>query len=175
MSDDLLAYGLFKAANLTTREEQLVKAIITKLNYEIVQSKLTKVFSDESELTPPDVKSEVQIKSEPTFHTLSRFNETPYTQTYPDQYNKEEDQDVEENYETFYTRGRDQNRYFRSRYPPTNQTGFNRYSASQSNSSNTNWRSPNIENRQTTPRQPKNPLDRSGLPTRCAICDSFNH
>ena len=79
MSDDLLAYGLFKAANLTTREEQLVKAIITKLNYEIVQSKLTKVFSDESELTPPDVKSEVQIKSEPTFHTLSRFNETPYT------------------------------------------------------------------------------------------------
>ena len=140
MSDDLLAYHLLKAANLTTR--QLVKATITKLNYEIVKSKLTKVFSDESELMPPDVKSEVQIKSEPTFHTLS--DETPYTQTYPDHYNKEDQYD-EENYETFYTRDRDQSRRFRSRYPPTNQTGFNRYSASQSNSSNTNWKSPNTE------------------------------
>ena len=173
MSDDLLAYCLLKAANLTTQDEQLVKATITELNYEIVKSK--KVFSDESQLTPPDVKSEVQIKSEPTFHTLNRFDETPYTQTYPDHYNKEEDQCDEENYKTFYTRGRDQNRCFRSHYPPNNQTGFNRYSASQSSSSNTNWRSPNIENRQTAPRQPTNPLDCNKLPTRCATCDSFNH
>ena len=175
MLDDLLAYRLLKAANLTTRDEQLVKATITELNYEIVKSKLTKVFSDESELTPPDVKSEVQIKSDTTFHTLNKFDETPYTQTYPDHRNKEEGQYHEENYETIYTRGRDQNRPFRSCYPPTNQTGFNRHSANQSNSSNTNWRSPNIENRWTTPRQPKNPIDRNGLPTNCAICDSFNH
>ena len=138
MLDDLLAFHLLKAANLTTQDEQLMKATITELNYEIVKSKLTKVFSDESELTPPDVISEVQIKSEPTFHILNRFDETPHTQTYPDHSNKEEDQYVEENYETFYTMGRDQNRRFRSRYPPTNQTGFNRYSASQSSSSNTN-------------------------------------
>ena len=46
---------------------------------------------------------------------------------------------------------------------------------SQSNSWNTNWRSSNIENRRTTPREPKNPLDRNGLATRCKICDSFNH
>ena len=115
-----------------------MKATITELNYEIAKSKLTKVFSDESELTPPDVISEVQIKSEPTFHILNRFDETPYSQTYPDHSNKEEDQYDEENYETFYTMGRDQNRRFRTCYPPTNQTGFNRYSASLSNSSNTN-------------------------------------
>ena len=155
MSDDLLAYHLFKVAKLTMRDKQLVKATITELNYKIVKSKLTKVFSDESELIAPDVQSEVQKKSEPTFHTLNRFDETPYTQTYPDHYNKEEDQYNEENYETFYTRVRDQNRRFKSRYPSTNQTGFNRCSTSQSNSSNTNWRSANIENRQTTPRQPK--------------------
>ena len=71
MSDDLLAYCLLKAANLTMPGKQLVKATITELNYEIVTSKLTKVFSDGSELMPPDVKSEVQIKSEPTFHTLN--------------------------------------------------------------------------------------------------------
>ena len=53
MPDDLLAYRLLKAANLTMRDEQLVKATITELNYEIVKSKLTKVFSDESELTSP--------------------------------------------------------------------------------------------------------------------------
>ena len=102
-----------------------MKATIIELNYEIVESKLTKAFSDESELMPPDVKSEVEIKSEPTLHTLTRFDETPYTQTYPDHYNKEEDQYDEENYETFYTRGKHQNIHFRSCYPPTNQTRFN--------------------------------------------------
>ena len=70
-SDDLLGYCLLKAANITMRDKQLVKATITELNYEIATSKLTKVFSDGSELMPPDVKSEVQIKSEPTFHTLN--------------------------------------------------------------------------------------------------------
>ena len=65
MSDDLLAYHLIKAANLTMWDKQLVKATITELNCKIVKSKLTKVFSDESELIAPDVKSEVQIKSEP--------------------------------------------------------------------------------------------------------------
>ena len=91
---------------------------------------MTKAFSDESELIAPDVQSEVQIKSEPTFHTLNRLDETPYTQTYLDHYNKEVDLCGQENYKTFYIRGRDQNRRFRSCYPPTNQTGFNRYSAS---------------------------------------------
>ena len=56
MSDNLLAYHLLKAANLTMRDEQLVKATITKLNYEIVKSKLTKVFSGESELMSPRCK-----------------------------------------------------------------------------------------------------------------------
>ena len=45
MSDDLLAYHLLKAADLITWDEQLVKATITELNYEIVKSKLTIVFS----------------------------------------------------------------------------------------------------------------------------------
>ena len=79
MSDDLLAYHLFKVAKLTMRDKQLVKATITKLNYKIVKRKMSKAFSDESELIAPDVQSEVQIKSEPTFHTLNRFDKTPYT------------------------------------------------------------------------------------------------
>ena len=36
MSDEFLAYRLIKSANLTTRNEQLVKATINELNYNVV-------------------------------------------------------------------------------------------------------------------------------------------
>ena len=38
ISDDLLAYRLLKSANLPTRDEQLVKATIIKLKYDLVKS-----------------------------------------------------------------------------------------------------------------------------------------
>lgn len=78
---NLLALGLLKADNLTQKDEQLVKATIRELNYEIVKSKLTEVVSDES--IPPDVKSEIHINSEPTFHTSKSYNKIPDTLPVP--------------------------------------------------------------------------------------------
>ena len=66
-SDDLLAYRLLKSANLTTRDEQLVKATIGELKYDIVKTKLIKTFSDTSDV-PTSELSNLKIKPEPTFH-----------------------------------------------------------------------------------------------------------
>ena len=46
ISDDVLAYRLLKAANLPTRDEQLVKATITELKCDSVKTKLVKIFSE---------------------------------------------------------------------------------------------------------------------------------
>ena len=67
-SDDLLAYRLLKSANLTTRDEQLVKATIDELKYDTVKIKLTKIFSDTNEVPTADLNN-LNIKSEPTYHT----------------------------------------------------------------------------------------------------------
>ena len=66
MPDDLLAYCLIKSANLTTRDEQLVKATINELSYDIVESKLIKIFSEDNEITTSDFK-ELHIKQAPTY------------------------------------------------------------------------------------------------------------
>ena len=68
MSDDMLAFRLLKSANLTSRDEQLVKATIMELKCELVKSKLIKVFSDDLDIPSIETKSEIKIKSEPTFH-----------------------------------------------------------------------------------------------------------
>ena len=44
MSDDLLAYHLIKSANLTKSDQQLVKATINKLSYDISKSNVIKIF-----------------------------------------------------------------------------------------------------------------------------------
>ena len=64
-SDDLLAYRLLKSANLITRDEPLVKATIGELKYDIVKTKLTKIFSDTNEVPTSDFNN-LNIKSEPT-------------------------------------------------------------------------------------------------------------
>ena len=63
--DDFLAYHLIKSANLTTRDEQLVKATINALSYDIVKSKLIKIFLDDNEIPTADFK-DVHIKQKPT-------------------------------------------------------------------------------------------------------------
>ena len=68
MSSDLLAYRLLKSANLTTRDEQLIKATVTELSYEVVKSKLMKIFSDTSEVPTAELDN-LTVKQEPTFHT----------------------------------------------------------------------------------------------------------
>ena len=67
MPDDLLVYCLIKSANLTTRDEQLVKATINELSYDIVESNLIKIFSEDNEITTSDFK-EFHIKQAATYH-----------------------------------------------------------------------------------------------------------
>ena len=67
-SDNFLAYRLLKSENLATRDEQLVKATISKLKYDTVKIKLTKIFSDTNEVPTADLNN-LNIKSEPTYHT----------------------------------------------------------------------------------------------------------
>ena len=65
-SGDLLAYCLLKLANLTTWDE-LVKATIGELKYDIIKTKLKKTFSDTSN-SPTSELSNLNKKPEPTFH-----------------------------------------------------------------------------------------------------------
>ena len=47
-SDDILAYRLLKSANLSGYHEELVKATIPNLQYDIMKDQLKKTFSDAS-------------------------------------------------------------------------------------------------------------------------------
>ena len=66
--DDVLAYRLLKAANLLTRDEQLVKATITEFKYDSAKSKLIKIFSHNCE-DPTSKFHDIHIKTEPVCHT----------------------------------------------------------------------------------------------------------
>ena len=66
-SDDLLACRLLKSTKLTIRDEQLVKATIGELKYDIVKTKLIKSFSDTSDV-PTSELTNLNIKPESTFH-----------------------------------------------------------------------------------------------------------
>ena len=48
MSDDILAYRLLKSANLSSYYEELIKATIPDLKYNIMKDQLKKTFSDAS-------------------------------------------------------------------------------------------------------------------------------
>ena len=66
-SDDVLAYCLLKSANLSNNHEELIKATIPKLKYDLMKDQLKKTFSDASRHIP--TKNEEVIKAEDTFLT----------------------------------------------------------------------------------------------------------
>ena len=68
-SDDVLAYRLLKSANLSTRDEQLVKATITELKYDSVKNKLIKIFSDNNDIPTSDFNN-MHIKTEPVYSII---------------------------------------------------------------------------------------------------------
>ena len=67
MSDDLLAYRLIKAANLSPQHEQLIKATISELKFEVVKDQLNKTFSDSQNIPTHD--SQDNIKVEGAYYT----------------------------------------------------------------------------------------------------------
>ena len=71
-SNDLLASPLLKSANLTVRDEQLVKATNDELKFDIVKTRLIKIFSDTSDI-PTSELTNLNIKPEPTFHAQNHL------------------------------------------------------------------------------------------------------
>ena len=71
-SDDLLASHLLKSANLTVRDEQLVKATNDELKFDIIKTRLIKIFSDTSNI-PTSELTNLNIKPEPTFHAQNHL------------------------------------------------------------------------------------------------------
>ena len=53
MSDDLLAYRLLKSANLSSYHEELIKATIPDLQFDLMKGQLKKTFSDATEKNKP--------------------------------------------------------------------------------------------------------------------------
>ena len=64
---DILAYRLLKSANLSNNHEELIKATIPELKYDLMKDQLKKTFSDASRHIP--TKNEEVIKAEDTFLT----------------------------------------------------------------------------------------------------------
>ena len=73
-SDDLSAYRLLKAANLSSSHGQLVKATINSLSLDEVKTKLSKIFSEDSSMT--DSMDKITLKEEPT---IQKMNMKRYT------------------------------------------------------------------------------------------------
>ena len=65
MSDNILVYQLLKSANLSTHHEELIKATIPDLQYNIMKDQLKKTFYDASRQFA--TKTEDITKTEETF------------------------------------------------------------------------------------------------------------
>ena len=112
MSDDILAYQLLKSANLSTHYEELIKATIPDLQYNIMKDQLQKTFSDAWRWVP--TKTEDIIKTEETF-LAQEFNnmeiQHEYQQdTLPSEHEYKSfrdsmNQQSGEEFETFYNKG----------------------------------------------------------------------
>ena len=79
MSDDILAYRLLKSTNLSSYHEELVKATILDLQYNIMKDQLKKTFSDASRQIP--TKSEDIIKMEEAL-MAEEINRLPFQDSY---------------------------------------------------------------------------------------------
>ena len=152
-SDDLLAYRLLKSANLTTRDEQLVKATIGELKYETVKIKLTKIFSDTNEVPTADLNN-LNIKSEPTYlaQNLSTEQTSACNPDYEEQFDHPSQEFLQETSydsdycDTYFNRNKE-NKYNRKSktYPNTNPRQLQR-PFTQQLPQKPNWRTHKQEN-----------------------------
>ena len=166
ISDDLLGFRLLKAANLSTRDEQLIKATVSDIKYEEIKTKLTKIFSEQNTPSP----SNVEIKTEPTFHT-QQANYEINVQEFTDYYGEDQELNSDESTNnTFYGNYRSNQFTNRGR----GKQRFQQNNEASGSSYTSNWRRPDQTPRKRLTKG-KNPPDRSGMPTRCAICQSINH
>lgn len=166
-SEEILGFRLLKAADLPPRDEQLIKATITDFKLNEIKTKLSKIFSEgPSQCKQPS--EEIKLKTEPTFHAECQDdNESDYTDEYTD-YDGEYPDPENDQFDTYYA----------------NYKSFRNKKFSENTSQRRNYvpRYQNNNRRQDTPKRRScdnsratNPPDRTGRPTRCAICQSIYH
>ena len=73
LSSDVLAFRVLKSANLSQAHEQLAKATISDLKYDLMVTQLKKIFSDVT--CSSSGSSSVEVKMEPTFHCCGSGND----------------------------------------------------------------------------------------------------
>ena len=56
-SDDVLGFKLLKAANLNSRDEQLIKATVTEIKYDQIKKKIKSIFLDNEKRQPKTIIS----------------------------------------------------------------------------------------------------------------------
>ena len=88
-----------KSANLTKRDEQLVKANINELSYDIVKSKLIKIFLEDNEIPTADFK-DLHIKQEPTYHAQNYLYDEALGSNQNEIFTEEDKAIQEESYQT---------------------------------------------------------------------------
>ena len=164
VSDDLLGFRLLKAANLSARDEQLIKATVTDIKFEEVKTMLTKIFS-EHDGSP--TLSNAEIKPEPIFHASEYLDESFHQDESEDFCNYDVDTVDDTSAETFYTN------YRRNQFNTHRKPKARFMDTTSSNQASNRWR-PSTQ-RKLSVIKGKNPPDKTGMPTRCMICQSINH
>ena len=74
--DGVLAYRLLNSANLTNEQKQLVKATVSKMDYQVMKDQLKKVFTNTSadfDSKKVDCKDEIKVEENDIFYSTSRF------------------------------------------------------------------------------------------------------
>ena len=118
--------------------------------------KLTNIYGEDK--LPSASKNNFESKTEPTFYTKNDISQSEDELDYPDDENQ---------YDTYYTRYKNKPSRFQQK---TQDQRPNQITANRQGSSSVNWREQN-NNRS----KGKNPMTKSGVQTRCRICQSINH
>ena len=172
-SDDLSAYRLLKAANLSSSHEQLVKATINSLSLDEVKTKLSKIFSEDSNVA--DSMDKITLKEESTFYADKEECSPNLSPGDSEEYSEDE-------HKTLYTKKfRNNNRYRgnskqQDQYRANSSTGPKRYTNNSQKPVEQSLRSDDHKRPSNSSSvKGKNPLDKYGNVSRCLNCDSINH
>ena len=197
LSDDILAYRLIKAANLSSQHEELIKATITDLKYDLVKDQLKKTFSDSLKRIPTSEDQDF-IKVEETLfaedckrkhhrddyfydEANQRYFDKDYDTVYDDQELRVSDYNHEKinEQDTFYTCNRFSHRGCGRGIPPRPYMSRGSQKLSYPSIRGGLQTQGQTYSRGTfkniSSRRGRNPYDENGNPMTCSICESINH
>ena len=79
MQDDILAYRLLKSANLSEQHEQLAKAIVSDLKFNLMKDQFKKIFGDLSAIPTADFSDSVKTENVNQTEHESKCQDTLHT------------------------------------------------------------------------------------------------